>query len=737
MKDERIFAKRKVLVFILSTVLALSLLLGISAACEEEHTHSLTRHAALSPTCKNDGTIEYWECAGCKKLFSDEAATTEITLEQTIAPATGDHDWGEWRNSGAASCTAEGSKYRTCKVCDEREEEAVAATGHTLVPTPAKAQTCGAAGNIAYWYCASCGKYFSDEVAATEITLEQTVLPATGEHDWDEWQVSYTDCTSGGTQTRTCKTCGASESGEPLPPKGHTLTHHEAQAPTCVDRGMKEYWQCDECGLYFAAEKAEYEDERSLEELIERATGIHSYGDWVTESEPDCTTAGSRYIECSVCGDKEEESIDAIGHDMTFHAAIEATCTSAGNVAYYSCANCNLNYQDQEGETLLERVTTEKLGHDMTFHAAVEATCTSAGNVAYYSCANCNLNYQDQEGKTVLERVTTEKLGHEMTFHAAVEATCTSAGNLAYYRCANCDLNYADEAGATVLENEEVPAIGHKNKVHHEAQAATCTSSGNIEYWYCSVCEKYFADESAQSELSEGDLVIEKDPNSHVIVRHACSVEGCGYIQPASEYATLGLDIDGPKNLNEAEVSGVGSAGNAKVIVIPAYNEKGKKIIGIGAGAFRNFQGEAIVIPGTVRTINADAFNGCTAEVIFESDSLIEGLENGAFRGYAGERVVLPDGLKNIGKPNTQSGEVFANCGNLTIWIPDSVTFMGQMCFNNNHGMITVQYEGTEAQYGNISKTNVYGESGGNLAWSNYKEEMNVPRPEITIPMPS
>ena len=122
---------------------------------------------------------------------------------------------------------------------------------------------------------------------------------------------------------------------------------------------MKEYWECGECGLYFAAEKAEYEDERSLEELIERATGIHSYGDWVIESEPNCTTPGSRYRECSVCGDKEEESIDAIGHDMTFHAAVEATCTSAGNVAYYSCTNCNLNYQDQEGETLLERVTTE------------------------------------------------------------------------------------------------------------------------------------------------------------------------------------------------------------------------------------------------------------------------------------------------------------------------------------------------------------------------------------------
>ena len=736
MRDERIFSKRKILVFILSTVLALSLLLGISAACEEEHTHSLTRHAALSPTCKNDGTIEYWECTGCKKLFSDEAATTEITLEQTIAPATGDHDWGEWRNSGAASCTAEGSRYRTCKVCDEREEEAVAATGHTLVSTPAKAQTCGAAGNIAYWYCASCGKYFSDEVGATEITLEQTVLPATGEHDWDEWQVSYIDCTSGGTQTRTCKTCGASESGEPLPPKGHTLTHHEAQAPTCVDRGMKEYWECGECGLYFAAEKAEYEDERSLEELIERATGIHSYGDWVTESEPDCTTAGSRYRECSVCGDKEEESIDAIGHDMTFHAAIEATCTSAGNVAYYSCANCNLNYQDQEGKTVLERVTTEKLGHEMTFHAAVEETCTSAGNLAYYRCDNCGLNYADEAGATFLENVDVTAIGHKnKVHHEAQAATCTSSGNIEYWYCPDCDKNYAD-ADCTRPAGEVELSGGHSLS-HSPKEPETCAKDGKVEYWYCSVCEKYFADESAQSELSEGELVIEKDPNSHVIVRHACSIEGCGYIQRASEYATLGLMYAGPANLNEAEVSGVGSASNAKVIVIPAYNENGKMIIGIRAGAFRNFQGEAIVIPGTVRTINADAFNGCTAEVIFESDSLIEGLENGAFRGYAGERVVLPDGLKNIGKPNTQSGEVFANCGNLTIWIPDSVTFMGQMCFNNNHGMITVQYEGTQAQYDNISKTNVYGESGGNLDWNNYKEEMNVPRPEITIPMPS
>ena len=680
MRDERIFAKRKILVFILSTVLALSLLLGISAACEEEHTHSLTRHAALSPTCKNDGTIEYWECTGCKKLFSDEAATTEITLEQTIAPATGDHDWGEWRNSSAASCTAEGSKYRNCKVCDEREEEAVAATGHTLVSTPAKAQTCGAAGNIAYWYCASCGKYFSDEVGATEITLEQTVLPATGDHDWDEWQVSYTDCTSGGTQTRTCKTCGASESGEPLPPKGHTLTHHEAQAPTCVDRGMKEYWQCDECGLYFAAEKAEYEDERSLEELIERATGIHSYGDWVTESEPDCTTAGSRYRECSVCGDKEEESIDAIGHDMTFHAAIEATCTSAGNLAYYRCDNCDLNYADEAGATVLENVDVPAIGHkNKVHHEAQDATCTSNGNIEYWYCPDCDKNYAD--------------------------ADCTRpAGEVEV------------QGGHSLSHSPEVPE--------------TCAADGKVEYWYCSVCEKYFDDESAQSELSEGELVIEKDPNSHVIVRHACSIEGCDYIQPAAEYATVGLNYL-PAGTGVL-VMNIGTAADSQNIVIPAYNEEGKKVVGIMGGAFANFSGKSIFIPGTVDTINADAFTGCSAEVIFEPDSLIKKLNDGAFRGYAGERVVLPDGLEEIGQVN---GEVFANCGKLTVWIPDSVTFIAPACFKNNTGYVIVQYEGTQAQYDALSKDNIY----DGLDWNNYQNppSFNVPRPEIKTPMPS
>ena len=34
------------------------------------------------------------------------------------------------------------------------------------------------------------------------------------------------------------------------------------------------------------------------------------------------------------------KEIEALGHDMTFVPAKEATCTEDGNVAYYECANC-------------------------------------------------------------------------------------------------------------------------------------------------------------------------------------------------------------------------------------------------------------------------------------------------------------------------------------------------------------------------------------------------------------
>ena len=53
---------------------------------------------------------------------------------------------------------------------------------HQLRAVDAKAPTCEESGNIAYWVCNECGKYFSDADGTQVITLEETVLSATGHH---------------------------------------------------------------------------------------------------------------------------------------------------------------------------------------------------------------------------------------------------------------------------------------------------------------------------------------------------------------------------------------------------------------------------------------------------------------------------------------------------------------------------------------------------------------------------
>lgn len=54
------------------------------------------------------------------------------------------------------------------------------ACSHEKEATPYKAATCTEEGNIAYWYCSFCQKYFSDSAGLHEITLEDTIISPLG-----------------------------------------------------------------------------------------------------------------------------------------------------------------------------------------------------------------------------------------------------------------------------------------------------------------------------------------------------------------------------------------------------------------------------------------------------------------------------------------------------------------------------------------------------------------------------
>ncbi len=80
---------------------------------------------------------------------------------------------------------------------------------HSLTRIDANAPTCTADGNIEYYCCEDCGKYFADENASVEIN--DVSVKAAG-HDFGEWKVTKEATTDEeGIETRKCSKCGEEE----------------------------------------------------------------------------------------------------------------------------------------------------------------------------------------------------------------------------------------------------------------------------------------------------------------------------------------------------------------------------------------------------------------------------------------------------------------------------------------------------------------------------------------------
>ena len=56
------------------------------------HNHTLVFHEAVSPTQTDPGTLAYYSCIGCEKLYADPAGLQEVTLEELAIPASGRKD---------------------------------------------------------------------------------------------------------------------------------------------------------------------------------------------------------------------------------------------------------------------------------------------------------------------------------------------------------------------------------------------------------------------------------------------------------------------------------------------------------------------------------------------------------------------------------------------------------------------------------------------------------------------
>lgn len=140
------------------------------------------------------GTYTLQPANGAQKVVATNQAGK--TTEATVTVNDG-HTWGDWTSNGDGTHThtcsingcAETEKAdciggkATCTekpLCDQCGSPYATPDAHAhprLTHVPAKASTTTEIGNIEYWHCEQCDKYYADAAATKEISKADTILP--------------------------------------------------------------------------------------------------------------------------------------------------------------------------------------------------------------------------------------------------------------------------------------------------------------------------------------------------------------------------------------------------------------------------------------------------------------------------------------------------------------------------------------------------------------------------------
>ena len=171
---------------------------GTAAAKTADELKAKTMPAALGNGFKRDlGSVNggypvlSWQTSDCKHVWKDgKCETCGIACKhvwkdgkcETCGVAC-KHVWKDGKcetcgiackhSGGTATC----KDKAVCEVCRQPYGELDKGNHADLKKVDAKKATYTKEGNITYWYCGDCGKYYSDAEATREITKADTVIP--------------------------------------------------------------------------------------------------------------------------------------------------------------------------------------------------------------------------------------------------------------------------------------------------------------------------------------------------------------------------------------------------------------------------------------------------------------------------------------------------------------------------------------------------------------------------------
>ena len=405
---------------------------------------------------------------------------------------------------------------------------------HTVTLVPAVEATCAGPGNIAYYECSGCHKYFEDADATVEIEDKTSVVIPAEPHAWGEWVFDETTKThsrvcandpehteSGactfdegvpGTDsiTYTCTVCGGSYTQITVPVITTDKTSYKFGEDIKVTTELNGN-DGDTSGGWIALQykgesyslgsllwyyPARFDNPKTLQSIFtpvntgwENVNGGRGTDKWtdIPAGEYEVVFLRGNY-----------ERVGQPAYFTVYYEYNDPTWTWAedGSSATATfAANGNAEATETATATNTDITKTEKTA----------ATCTEAGIDTY--TASVTVDFATVSGETTFSNskdFASAPLGHSFGEWTVVTPATEEAEGLERRECTRCD----------AFEERAIPVLSHThNMVSHPAVEATCIAAGNSAYYECQGCGKFFSDEAGEHEIENNSWIIPKNDN--------------------------------------------------------------------------------------------------------------------------------------------------------------------------------------------------------------------------------
>lgn len=277
----------------------------------------------------------------------------------------------------------------------------------------------------------------------------------------------------------------------------------------------------------------------------------HTYGEWDVVKEANCLEDGKRVRICSVCNHQEEEVIAALGHDFGDYQLVSPATCEIGGKEERKCSRCKVK----------EQRDIKELGHQIVEVPYEASTCNHEGHIAHFHCTRCNKNFQDEQGLTVLEKVTldladhtfTTNYGYDGAFHWQICDVCQTRSEKAPHQGDPCSVcGYEKLPSLREVMQKIVELRNYTYEITDQIFNVTTTLRYTENAYYYQPSQKeHGGDPYGYAQATNGDIFRYVIENSAIVPESAMRDKDGKKLANLYDEALISLADINPENLTD------------------------------------------------------------------------------------------------------------------------------------------------------------------------------------------